>query len=176
MIKFVAAGLWLCIVSLGAAYFATHQSTEAEAKAAAEPAPPLLGGLDYVKSDVISVPVLREGTVVGYLLTRLVFTIEPQKLQKLSVPADAILADEVYTYIFGHPQLDFSSPRDVDLDVFRAGIRDSVNKRVGDTLMHDVLIEQIDFLSKNDIRDNAIRRRTGGGRVGDKMASPDSHF
>jgi len=36
-----------------------------------------------------------------------------------------------------------------------------VNKRVGKDLIHDVLIEQIDFLTKAEIRDNTIRRRTG---------------
>ena len=64
----------------------------------------------------------------------------------------------------------------VDLDAFRNGIREHVNKRVGEDVLHDVLIEQIDFLSKQDIRDNAIRRKAAKPKAAaeKKAASPDS--
>ncbi len=45
------------------------------------------------------------------------------------------------------------------MDAFRNGLRVSVNARVGETLMHEVLVEQVDYLSKQEIRDNAMRRR-----------------
>ena len=47
----------------------------------------------------------------------------------------------------------------IDLDAFRAAIRDTVNKRVGATLVHEVLIDQVNFLSKDEIRDNWLRRK-----------------
>ena len=40
-----------------------------------------------------------------------------------------------------------------------AAIRDTVNKRVGATLVHEVLIDQVNFLSKDEIRDNWLRRK-----------------
>jgi len=157
MIKFIVAGLWLCAVTIGAVFYSFQL---AGAKATGEPDPALLGGLDYVKTPVVSVPVLRPGGIVGYFLTRLVYTVEPEKLNKLSVPAETLFSDELYTYLFSHPNIDFTDVSTLDIDALRNGVRETINKRVGEELIHDVMIEQIDFLSKEEIRNNSVRRRT----------------
>jgi hypothetical protein len=156
MIKFVVAGLWLCIATIGAVFYAFQTSSTT---ATADPPPALLGGLDYVGTPVVSVPVLTRDGIVGYFLTKLVYTVEPEKLAKLSVPAEVLLSDELYTYLFANPTIDFTQVKTLDLDAFRSGVREAINKRVGDELVHDVMVEQVDFLSKEEIRDNTIRRR-----------------
>jgi hypothetical protein len=158
MIKFIVAALWLCAVSIGAVIYSFQV---AGARTGAEPDAALLGGLDYVKTDVLSVPVLRRGGVVGYFLTRLVYTVDPHEIKKLSVPAPTLINDQVYTYLFTNPNIDFSEIETLDLDAFRNGLRDSINKRIGEDMIHDIMIEQIDFLSKQEIRDNALRRKAG---------------
>ena len=56
MIKFVAAAIWICVVTIGAVVYSFQTSgANADAKA-----PALFGGLDYIKTDVISVPLLRK--------------------------------------------------------------------------------------------------------------------
>lgn len=157
MIKFIAAGIWISAVTVAASWFSQQMGQEAPADPNAEPS--MLGGLDYVKTEVISVPVLADHFVKGYFLTRLVYTVEPEKMKLLTIPLEPLLTDEVYSYLYGNPQTDFTTTKSVNLDEFRNGIKDQVNKRVGGELVHDVIIEQIDFLSKDDIRDNAIRRR-----------------
>jgi hypothetical protein len=156
MIKFVIAGLWLVAVTLGTVIFSFSISGPKTDKA---PQPAFFGGLDYVKTDIISVPLMKDDEVYGYFLTRLVYTVEPAVAKTLSLPADALLVDEVYTYLYANPQIDFADYAKLDLDKNRSGIREAVNKRVGKKLVHDVLIEQIDFLTKAEIRDNTIRRR-----------------
>ena len=74
------------------------------------------------------------------------------------MPAEALLTDQVYTYLYANPGIDFTQIETIDLDGFRNNLRDSINKRVGEELIHDVMVEQIDFLSKQEIRDNTIRR------------------
>lgn len=160
MIKFIVAALWICGAALGAVYFAFQQAAaKPEIKTDAPPAP-LLGGLDYVRTEVMSVPVLRDRQISGYFLARLVYTIESKKLATFSVPAEALIVDEVYSYIFGNPQADFSDIDKFDTDAFRKGIKDALNKRVGEPVFQDVIIEQIDYLTKDEIRDNSMRRRT----------------
>lgn len=156
MIKFVAAALWICMATAAAVVYSFETDTPHEAQASA---PAFEGGLDYVKTDVISVPVLTDGVIEGYFLARLVFTAEPSRLKSLSVPAQTLIVDQVYSYLYGNPQADFTRVKTLDLDAFRRGIRDSINQRVGLNLIHDVLVEQVDFLSKQEIRDNALRRR-----------------
>ncbi|MBE7184376.1 MAG: hypothetical protein INR68_08235 [Methylobacterium mesophilicum] len=179
MIKFALAGLWLCIAALGAAFYAAQEKPATAQNG--DSSKPVVK-LDTLKTEIISVPLVRNSAVQGYMLARLSFTLEAGKAAKLPVAPDLLVTDEVYTWAYGHPPFDLTAPKPVDLDAFRAGIRESVNKRVGEALLQDVLIEQIDFLSKDEIRDNAIRRRTakpkteGGAEGGNKVASPSAHF
>ena len=113
---------------------------------------------------------LREGGVHGYLLTQLVYTVDPKRLAKLSIPASAIITDEVYSYLYSHPQVDFTNSKAVDLDAFRNGIKDAINKRVNEELIHEVLVEQFDFLSKDEIRDNLIRRKSQHGTTAEALS------
>lgn len=157
MIKFIAAAIWICAATLGAVYFSFQAAAPEPEKT--EEAKPMLGGLDYVKTDVISVPVVRDAEVSGYFLTKLVYTVTPEIMAKLSVPADSIIVDAVYSFLFGSPDIDFTRTAELDLDRFRTSVRDAVNKRVGEDLVHEVLVEQIEYLTKDEIRDNALRRR-----------------
>jgi hypothetical protein len=91
-------------------------------------------------------------------------------MAKLSVPADALIVDQVYSYIYGNPDLDFINHETLDLDAFRAGIRKKINEKVGEELIHEVLVEQVDFLSKEEIRDNTIRRKMQAGATAREMA------
>jgi hypothetical protein len=172
MIKFVIAALWLVAVTLGTVIFSFSMSGPRADKASQ---PAFFGGLDYVKTDIISVPLMKNEEVYGYFLTRLVYTVEPAVMKTLSLPAEALLVDEVYTYLYANPDIDFADYAKLDLDKLRTGIREAVNKRVGKNLVHDVLIEQIDFLSKAEIRDNTIRRRTGTLQRAEGSPAPVVH-
>jgi hypothetical protein len=157
MIKFIAAALWICAATVGAVFYSYQTAGE---RGEGEAPKPFLGGLDYVDSDIISVPLIRDSSVQGYFLTKLVYTVEPADLAKLSVPASALFTDQVYSYLYSNPQIDFTHAAKMDVDAFRKNIRDSINARVGTEIVHDVLVDQINFLSKDEIRDNAIKRRT----------------
>lgn len=171
MIKFIAAAVWICIATLGAVFYAFQTS---EAKTGAADTGTSLGGIDYIKADVISVPMLTREGVDGYFLARLVYTVEAERKKALSIPAESLIADQVYTYLYANKQIDFAERPNFDLDAFRNGIRDSVNKRVGEDLIREVIVEQIDFLSKAEIRDDAVRRRDTAPAA-EETAQPNSH-
>ena len=154
MIKFVVAAFWIVAVAIGSVYysFGVAQNRPVEAVT-----PGFLGGLDYVKTEVISVPIVRSGQVSGYFLARLVYTIETEQAKKLVIPAEAVITDEVYSYLYANPQIDFQKRGAIDIDAIRDGIRKSVNERVGTPLIHDVLVEQLDYLTKEEIRANSFR-------------------
>ncbi|MBX3566834.1 MAG: hypothetical protein KF914_02165 [Rhizobiaceae bacterium] len=159
MIKFILAAIWICVATLGAVVFA-FQSAGAKVDAPSATEPSMMGGLDYVKTEVISVPLIREGEVAGYFLSRLVYTVNPEEMKKLTVPANAIITDSVYSYIYSSPEVDFSRTDRLDLDAFRTHMRKAINERVKYDLVQDVLVEQVDYLTKAEIRDNAIKRRS----------------
>jgi hypothetical protein len=155
MIKFAIAALWICAATVGAVIYSFHAAGEAADK----PPRPLLGGLDYISTNMISVPLVRDARVKGYFLTKLVYTVEPATRAKLSVPAEALITDQVYSYLYANPPIDPAKEKPVDLDAFRKNIRDSINARIGSKLVDDVMIDQFNFLTTDEIRDNAVRRR-----------------
>ena len=169
MIKFVAAALWICAVTLGAVFYSFQAAGE---RGVGEPPKPMLGGLDYVKTDMISVPLIRDGKIDGYFLTKLVYTVEPDQIKKLSIPAPALITDQVYSYLYSNPQIDFTKKDSIDIEAFRKAIHDAINARVGVELVHDVLVDQVNFLTKDEIRDNAVRRRKSEGDTAEAMTKP----
>lgn len=172
MIRFVLAAVWICAATVGAVVY-SYQSSQARQNEA--PPAPFFGGMSPVKTGVISVPVLKDGAVTGYFLTRLAYTADPDEIDKLTVPAETLLVDQIYTYLFANPQIDWSDKKSVDLEAFKKGVRDAINKNVGKDLIHNILIEQVDYLSKAEIRDNAFRRRLGPNDEEAKETAESGH-
>jgi hypothetical protein len=157
MIKFIVAALWLCAVTAGTIFFsfsASAPKSDADAKV-----PAYFGGLDYIKADMISVPHIYDGEVQGYFLARLVYTAEPAKLKTLTIPMQNLLLDSVYEFIYGNFPVDVTKPDSFNLETLKSGIRDNINKRAESELIHEVLVEQVDYIPKSEIRDNALKRR-----------------
>lgn len=159
MIKFIVAALWISIATTGALLFA-FETSRTEETAEAEPTP--FKGLDYVKTGVISVPVFGKGRVHGYFLTRLVFVADGKRLAQMKLPATAVLSDHVYSYLYGHPEIDFTSRDNLDVDSFRDTVRVGVNQRLGEELIREILVEQIDYLPKDEVGSSTVRAPEGG--------------
>ena len=172
MIKFVMAAAWIVAVAIGSVYYSFNL---AQSRPAETPPAGFFGGLDYVRTDVISVPILEKGRVLGYFLGRLVFTAEGAQLKKLVIPPETLLTDQLYSYLYANPQIDFTKRGSIDIDAIRNGIRDSVNARLGVALVHEVLVEQFDFLTKDDIRDSSGYRRSAEEPDADAAADAGGH-
>ena len=158
MIKFILAAIWICAVSVGAVLYSFQSS---EARSTAAPPPAFFGGLDHISTELVSVPLVKDGAVDGYFLTRLSYSIDSEKMKTLTVPVNAILVDEIHSYLYANPEIDGFKAGAFDISAFRDGLRESINERVGSKLIHDVFIEQADYLSKDEIRSNTARRRIG---------------
>ena len=154
MIKLVVSGIWICALSLASVYVSMQMARGKTDDAAPQP---YFGGMDYVRGDLVSIPVISGGTVHGYFLTRLVYTVDPTKLSQLSVPLRDLITDELYTLLVGNRVVDFPKMDNFDLKAFRTEIKSALNKRVGADLFRDVMVDQIDFLSKSDIRSQSGR-------------------
>ncbi|EKF41594.1 hypothetical protein [Nitratireductor indicus] len=170
MIKFVLAALWICAVTVGTVLF-SFQFSQARNEAAPTPAA-FFGGLEHIATDMISIPVVRKGGVDGYFLTKLSYSIDSKKLKTLSVPVNAMLVDEIFSYLYANPQIDYETSGGLDVVAFRESLRDAINKRVGDELIHDVFIDQADYLSKAEIRANTPRQKIGLAEPAAKAEKP----
>jgi hypothetical protein len=154
MIKLVLTGLWVCVVTLGAVYFSVQMSA---------PPPPvdeaalLKEKSELVKGESINVPLLKNGNVQGYFLTRISFLMDKEKVKTVHLPVTEMMTDELFTMLVGNKMVDPSNAASFDLQAFRSGIKDTLNKKFGDAYVLDVLVERFDYLSKDDIRANSER-------------------
>lgn len=158
MIKLIGTGVWVCVVTLASVYFSVQMSNQVETT---DELPELMGKLQTVRGEITTIPVIADGAVQGYFLSRLSFTADPAQLEKMSISPTELITDVLYSQLVGNNVINFPSLENFDLDTFREGIKVALNKRVGSELFHDVIIEQIDYLAKEDIRANM---RKGAGQ------------
>lgn len=156
MIKIILAGLWACLVTLAASYVAIswqagHAAPEAEPER-------LYGGLETVRTRMISVPVIRAGSVQGYIMAQFSFTAEAATLKRLSLKADVVLLDEAFKAIYSEDALDFRKMKKQDLGGLVKRIVDGSNQRFGKRIVEDAFIHEFSYVSKDGIR--------SGGRQG----------
>jgi hypothetical protein len=154
MVKLIFTGLWVCAVTLGAVYFSVQMSA---------PPPPvseeelLKARSELVKGESINVPLLSNGAVQGYFITRISFLMDKEKIKTVHLPVTEMMTDELFSLLVGNRMVDLENTAKFDLAAFRSSIKDNLNKRFGDEYVLDVLVEQLDYLSKDDIRTNGER-------------------
>jgi hypothetical protein len=154
VVKFLLVGIWACLVTLGASYATVLWQADAPVDAKADE---FFGGLDYVKTNPISVPMLSEGEIKGYVIAQFVFTVDGATLRKLSVPPDVFLLDEAYRAIFASgDKIDFKRLDKYNVDELTKQMAAKVNERFKTELVKDVLVEQLNYLAKDEVRFNSL--------------------
>jgi hypothetical protein len=160
MVKIVIAGVWACLVTLIAVYFSVQMAT---APAPVDDGSAKKPALEMVRGESITVPVFENGAVKGYFLGRFSFMVEKEKAEAMKTTATALMTDELFTLLVGNKMVDMSKAVKLDVDGFRSTIKADINKRAGQDLVSDVLVEQLDYLGKEEARD-------GGGKP--KLKAP----
>ncbi len=162
MIRTIVIGLWICAVALGSLFFAVRQNYGSSGEVKAEAGG--FGGLDYVKTDVMSVPIISNGSVAGYVVTQLVYTIDSNIRKKITVPLEYFISDEIFRKFYGS----YSDTKEVEKVKFedvRASVITDLNARFPEPVIKDLLVEQFNYISAEEIRAMNMR----GGAV-----SPDT--
>jgi flagellar basal body-associated protein FliL len=156
MIKIIAVGIWVCIASLGSSYaVASYVSQEATTETKE---PTYFVGLDYRKTEGITVPIIARNAIQGYVLASFVYTVDGEIANKLAVPPDPFILDEAFRSVYTTSTFDFEKPEQYDLAALTSMIRDAVNARYKQDVVHEVLIEQFDFLPKGQIGGEGLRQ------------------
>lgn len=157
MVKLILTGLWVCVVTLGAVYFSVQMSLP---KPPVDEATLLKEKSELVKGEAINVPMLADGAVQGYFLTRISFMMDKEKVKGVHLPVTEMMTDELFTLLVGSKLVNLDNTKAFDLAAFRNSIKESLNKKFGGEYVLDVLVEQLDYMSKDDIRANGERSPT----------------
>ncbi len=144
--KTFIVGLWVLVVSLGTSFaVATIGSATKPSDAAADkPA------LQLEKTRVLNVPIIAGGAVRGFIVAQFNYTVEAAKMKTAAVPPEAFLLDEAFRAIYTDDHLDFLHLDKYDINGLTARLIAATNKRLGSDLVHDVLIQDFTFISKEE--------------------------
>lgn len=176
MIKFLIVGIWVCIVTLGSVYFGMNWKQSQPPDQHAEK---LTGGAETVRTKMLTVPVISEGAIQGYVIAQFAFVMDSKLLKRMTVQPEVFLLDEAYGAIYTGGMIDFRNPAKRDLQTLAKSIAEKVNKRLGGKYVEDVLIQELNFVSKEDARSGPAPSRDRGpskdkGQSG-KKAKPAEH-
>jgi hypothetical protein len=149
IVRLLMTGVWACIVTVGAGLAMSYWK---ESHAALAPKQEYAEGLVYEKTRVIHVPMIAEGSVQGYVVARLVFTADANVLRQLPVPPEAFIVDEAFRNIYGDEKIDFKNLSRYDLAHFAQTVREHVNRRLQVDVLQDVLVQDFNYVSKDQIR------------------------
>lgn len=155
MMKLVGTGVWILAITLASVYFSLKlASAPAVDTAAAERE----AAMEFVSGYTTTVPVIGEGGVNGYLLTRLAYKANRDLAAKQVVPVQQMITDELYTLLVGKKIIDVTATGSFDLDAFRATVKEGLNRRFGADVIDEVFVEQIDYLTTAAVQNPAPKR------------------
>jgi hypothetical protein len=147
MIRIVIIGLWICAVALGSLYFAVQQNSATAAVTPQDAQP-----LDDGKTEVFSVPIIIDGAVQGYVVAQLVYTIDSAVKASVKTPVSFFINDEIFRQFYGHYS-EVKEVQAVKFDDVKQAIIDGVNARFPEPLVKDLLVQQFNYISSKEIRD-----------------------
>ena len=147
MIKLVVTGLWVCVVTLASVYFSVQMATAP----ATSPDDAKKAQREFVKGESINVPIIGNDQVSGYFITRVSFMMNKGKANDLQMPLTELTTDELYTLLVGDKMIDIGHTESFDVAAFRASVKKNMNERLGGDYIDEVLVEQLDYLSKDEI-------------------------
>ena len=150
MIKVVLLGAWLCAVTLGATYGALSWKAKSGTETVQTPSGPVV--LEQKQTKVLNIPVIKDGALQGYVLAQFVFTVETEKLKELSTQPDIVVVDEAFKLIYTGEAIDFRTMRKNDIKALSKLILNNVNKRLGEAIVHEVLVQEFNYLPKDQLR------------------------
>lgn len=147
MIRLLASCAWICAVTLASAYVgATFKAGTDQAM----PKQQQIEGLEHKKTQAISVPMIAGGGVAGYVVAQFIYLIDPQALKQLSVPPDVFITDEAFRMLYVE-KVDFNHLEKYDVPALTRSLVKKVNQRLGGDIVKDVLVEQFNYVPKDEI-------------------------
>jgi hypothetical protein len=152
MLKVLITGVWASLVALGASYAAVSWQSGASASPAGPSATAPMDGLESHKVDPLTVPMIRDGKVAGYVVAKLSFTADTKDLRTMSVDPQTFVTDEAFREIYSNGQVDFSRMEKYDLTRLTDAIKANVNQRLGTSLVHDILVLEINYIDRASLK------------------------
>ena len=77
------------------------------------------------------------------------------KAKDLPLPLVELTTDQLFTLLVGNRMIDIAHPNSFKLDEFETISKKNMNERLGGDYIASILVQQIDYVSKEEIRSNS---------------------
>nr|WP_321454768.1 hypothetical protein [uncultured Cohaesibacter sp.] len=150
--RYALLAIWIGAVSTISAYLSGHWINNQSFSDLSNL--PLQEGMDFEKTRAISVPMISDGKVRGYIVAQFVYTIDSTTLRELAIPPSPYIVDEAFRAIFTDKNINFEELGEYDIDALTTQIKDKVNTRMQAKLVHDILVEEFSFFPEEAINNS----------------------
>ncbi|NLS02415.1 hypothetical protein HGP14_03385 [Rhizobium sp. P32RR-XVIII] len=159
MVKLVLTGIWVCVITLASVYFSVKMATAPAAPADSSKE----SQLELVKGETITVPIIGNGAITGYFLGRVSYMMNKDTVKGATLPLTEMTTDELFTLLMGNKMVDISKLKSFDPQAFRDAIKKDMNEKLGGDYVSEVILEQLEYLSKEEVKANASgqQQKTG---------------
>lgn len=147
-------GMWICGISLGAAYGTISWKAQQKMHISAPDNPNM--EIQQVQTKRISVPIISEGAVKGYVFAQFVFHVDGDAMKKMTIKPDIFLVDEAYKVIYRGDGVDFRNPGKPDIGSLSDTIKKNVNARLGSNFVQEVFVQELNYLPQDKFRGGAL--------------------
>jgi hypothetical protein len=152
MIKPILTGVWVCAATMGSAYLGAAWQRPAAVTTERQDHGSSSSDSTPVRTRMISVPVVADGGIRGYVVAQFAFTASAKLMKHMSVKPDLYVLDEAFQLIFSGEMIDFRQFKKQDLPAFGKKIAENVNKRLGVRVVEDVLVQELNYVPKDSVR------------------------
>lgn len=144
MFPIVFAGLIGAAAAIAGAFGAQQFTAKAPAADVA-----VKNTLQIRKAGGLNVPVLRSGSLQGYIVAQLAYTVDPGVADLPAAAIDGLLLDEAFRTLYTDEKLNVGKLEQYDLNGLTRQLQARVRSRVNSDAFKDVLIQEFSFVPSN---------------------------
>jgi hypothetical protein len=149
MIKLLAIGVWVCIVTLLSSYAAVvWKAPHAHSKEVEIPP----DARTTIKLKMLSVPIIRDGEHQGYVVLQFEIIADAALAKRYAARSELVIADEAFKTVYAEDDIDFRKLHKQDLATLTRKIVENVNTRFGTHFAEEAFIDVLNYIPKNETR------------------------
>lgn len=153
MVKSVFMSLWLMTLLAGSVYFFGSQTPEGD-----QAGKNAVLSAQYINMEPITAAIVRSNEVRGYLILEVAFALENGAAEEVATPLELVLRDLVLGHVHADRDLDIFKLEQYDIADLGTRLTEDINAKLGEKIVQDVLVQGVNFVSKEDVRDMLMRR------------------
>jgi hypothetical protein len=111
-----------------------------------------LEGLEFRKPAAITVPMVSDGRLRGYVVAKITFTANAKDMHAFPIDPQPFVLDEAFRRIYTDGKIEFDHKSKYNLTEMTAAIKKAVNARLGVDLVEDVLIDELNYVDKESLK------------------------